>query len=406
MAGGISMELAKQAAKAALLALLALAYPCGATTTNAADPQFAIVGNGTAPPTVGLNGDIQIRIVNGASIQPNKLQLRLNGWPLGVEPRVLASKDQPTFVFKLLRTDANRQMWDQLLGSPFFKAENGRYLVPVGIEVDGKALEMQTPPQPDASSQPKIDLILFKDWAMTLGLIFAAVIAVSTVILGWKKPIVRDGLIPQMRLSDRPYSLGRTQMAFWFCLVLISFVFILVVTQDTNSVTAETFALIGISASTALGAVAIDQSKNDAVVRTQRTLEGMGIKTAADVDRLYAQDPAVFARTILPDAQIPAGLRPGLQANANPTVGQFLDEYKIQVRDYVSGGFLADLVNDVNGPTIHRWQIVIWTLLLGGVYLVRVYTNLETPAFGTNLLALMGISSGVYLGFKIPEKQT
>ena len=67
---------------------------------------------------------------------------------------------------------------------------------------------------------------------------------------------------------------------------------------------------------------------------------------------------------------------------------------------------MRDLVNDVNGPTIHRWQILIWTLVFGGIYAYSVYANLVTPNFSDNLLALMGISGATYIGFKIPEKQS
>jgi hypothetical protein len=38
------------------------------------------------------------------------------------------------------------------------------------------------------------------------------------------------------------------------------------------------------------------------------------------------------------------------------------------------------------------------------VYLVSVYLRLDMPDFDNQLLALMGISNGTYLGFKLPEK--
>ncbi len=50
--------------------------------------------------------------------------------------------------------------------------------------------------------------------------------------------------------------------------------------------------------------------------------------------------------------------------------------------------------------------MLLWTVSLGLVFIVGVYQKLAMPEFDATLLALMGISSGVYLGFKIPEKQT
>ena len=71
----------------------------------------------------------------------------------------------------------------------------------------------------------------------------------------------------------------------------------------------------------------------------------------------------------------------------------------------VSENFCKDLLTDVNGITLHRFQILIWTLVLGFLFVLGVYRDLAMPEFSGTLLALMGISSGTYLGFKIPERQ-
>jgi hypothetical protein len=47
--------------------------------------------------------------------------------------------------------------------------------------------------------------------------------------------------------------------------------------------------------------------------------------------------------------------------------------------------------------------MVVWTLALGLVFIKSVSGSLEMPTFGTNELALMGISAGTYLAFKFPE---
>ena len=69
-----------------------------------------------------------------------------------------------------------------------------------------------------------------------------------------------------------------------------------------------------------------------------------------------------------------------------------------------SEGFLRDLVSDPTGVSIHRFQMFAWTLILGVIFVASVYKNLEMPQFSATLLGLMGISSGTYLGFKVPEK--
>jgi len=54
---------------------------------------------------------------------------------------------------------------------------------------------------------------------------------------------------------------------------------------------------------------------------------------------------------------------------------------------------------------LHRFQIVVWTLVFTVIFVARVFVHLAMPDFDSQLLALMGISSGTYIGFKFPEKQ-
>ncbi|HKS24688.1 MAG TPA: hypothetical protein VJZ76_17965 [Thermoanaerobaculia bacterium] len=69
-----------------------------------------------------------------------------------------------------------------------------------------------------------------------------------------------------------------------------------------------------------------------------------------------------------------------------------------------SAGFLRDVMSDPAGISLHRFQMFAWTLILGVIFVGSVYHNLEMPQFSATLLGLMGISSGTYLGFKVPEK--
>jgi len=66
-----------------------------------------------------------------------------------------------------------------------------------------------------------------------------------------------------------------------------------------------------------------------------------------------------------------------------------------------SQGFLTDLLSDGSGPSFHRYQMVLFTVILAVIFVVKVATNLVMPEFDTTLLGLMGISNGTYLGFKL-----
>lgn len=83
-----------------------------------------------------------------------------------------------------------------------------------------------------------------------------------------------------------------------------------------------------------------------------------------------------------------------------------IDGGKAAIANAKSEGFLLDLLTDRNGITVYRFQLMLWTMALGVVYVFSVYQTLSTPNFDANLLTLTGISAGTYLGFKIPEKQS
>src|SRR5262249_3292899 len=71
----------------------------------------------------------------------------------------------------------------------------------------------------------------------------------------------------------------------------------------------------------------------------------------------------------------------------------------------VSEGPVKDLLTDSDGISFHRFQMLVWTIVLAFLFVIGVYQTLTMPTFSNTLLSLMGISSGTYLGFKIPEKQ-
>jgi hypothetical protein len=69
-----------------------------------------------------------------------------------------------------------------------------------------------------------------------------------------------------------------------------------------------------------------------------------------------------------------------------------------------SKGFLTDILSDgQGGPQVHRIQVVIWTLVLGTIYVSNIFDSLVLTAFDSNLLILVGIANGVYAGFKTQE---
>ena len=61
------------------------------------------------------------------------------------------------------------------------------------------------------------------------------------------------------------------------------------------------------------------------------------------------------------------------------------------------------LLAENNRISFHRFQIFVWTLILGITFVANVYNELAMPEFGATLLGLLGISAGMYVGFKLSE---
>jgi hypothetical protein len=345
--------------------------------------------------------------------------------------------------FLLTRNASNKPVWTLLLGSP--TAAHTAVTVALGVR------------EKDRTTQPTIEgndtgatfqLEVFS-W-LWLWIAVAAVAVVLALVVGtaWRTTTLRDCLLPQLPASEQPYSLGRCQMAFWFVLIFASFIFLYVMLWDYNTVSPQALALMGISSATALAAVAVDILKDSPADMANRALQALGLNTHADVLRVQqeidarkpqvpaTQAKAQVARTAAEQAQAASdaiAVNPvasadqkataaktakdaaGLADAADRAVTQLqaeIQDREIVIRTYEdkSGpfrgeNFFKDITTDLNGPTVHRLQVVFWTVALGGVFLVGVYRDLAMPPdFSTTLLALIGLSGAGYVGFKYPEK--
>ncbi|MGR9257468.1 hypothetical protein [Rhizobium leguminosarum] len=132
-----------------------------------------------------------------------------------------------------------------------------------------------------------------------------------------------------------PYSLARTQMAFWLFLTLAGFIFLwLSMGLYLGLITSGILVLLGINATTGLFSIRMNDEKD---------------------------------------------------------------------KQSTSRSFLSDIISDGEGPTLHRIQVVAWTLVLGMIFVWNVFWNFNFVNFDTNLLLLIGVAQSMYLGFKWQE---
>lgn len=193
---------------------------------------------------------------------------------------------------------------------------------------------------------PEITLVVFRGGTVLLGAAAVLLLIWAVLRLARRTDALRDTTAPIPAAPDRrQYSLGRCQMAFWFVLITGCFLLLWLVTGDYNAiVSAQSLTLLGVSGATAIGAAAIDVAKSDV-----------------------------------------GGAAYGSLITVHTT-------------------FWSDVLRDASGWAFHRLQVLIWTVLLGGIAVWSAYTNLTLPTFDNNLLIMMGISSSLYLGFKFPER--
>jgi hypothetical protein len=172
-------------------------------------------------------------------------------------------------------------------------------------------------------------------------------------------------------------------------------------------------ALIGISAATTVSAALIDASKDaggagSATGATPRpgrltpdqVREGLQELESLASEIKAAEETLAAAKSAKPAD--PAAVTKATQARDQLLLKRVNNERELEKGGCVLGsrGFFTDLFSDQNGVAFHRYQMVVWTVVLGVVFVVLVYRDLAMPDFDASLLGLMGISSGTYIGFK------
>ncbi|HTB66470.1 MAG TPA: hypothetical protein VK727_09590 [Steroidobacteraceae bacterium] len=345
---------------------------------------------------VRLNDKLWVVLNRPLPDAATKYTLFLNDEEVGglSPPIATTSRSQPALLFTLKRTSLNDAFWRELLGSPVDDHVN----VVVSLGRHAGAGPSERIAGAAAGANFELEVFTGLDLALAVGVILLV------LILVWgharTRTTLRDNLLPQLAPSRQPYSLGRSQMAFWFTLIFVSFVVLFFLLQDTNILTSQALLLMGISGCTAAAAVAVDVARTSPADVANCALQALGLKTYEDVQRV--QQEIVNRATALAALPPASPQRPQLQIEINDRTS-ILRTYEDKVRPFVSQGWFKDVTTDINGPTVHRLQVVFWTAALGAIFLYSVYRNLAMPEFNGTLLALMGISSAGYVGFKIQE---
>lgn len=331
-----------------------------------------------------------------------------------------ASKDETpveykitTVYFPLVRSDVSKSTWSHLLNQPVL---DRRVVVSVGFN-NGE--EIRSELRPDAQGEQKLDqqffLTIIPKLRTAFGFIVILIALIAFCALARHTHIIRDANSPRRPDGQRPYSLARGQMAFWFFLVIASYFFLWVVTGDMDTLNTSVLGLIGISAGTALGSAFVDAAK-------PVTAGSSGNQPIVDVTRPHLEVLAELNQ-LRADTQKELEALQKVRTTISPSDKQALDDNEQrqnEVRERLANyrwqsayfawptwkGVMYDLLAENNLISFHRFQIFVWTLILGIMFVANVYNELAMPAFSATLLGLLGISAGTYVGFKLPEAKT
>jgi hypothetical protein len=397
-----------------------------AATAQAADqppptfsPESAALGDRiTVTVSPMTNQDVTVK-----ASDKSKVVLFLDGVPFKglCAESYYSTNETSRFTFILQRTDSTWTNWVCLLGSP----KKPSKLVEVGIGWDGDRVAQ--------TSDGKLNLVVIRDWSLWIFSGLFVLFAYGFLVLATRTEILRDSgpspaknrpphtmtrwqaggwcavavgatltvwqhrgewlflsvvlVVGFWELSGKglqrpppnclkPFSLARLQMAVWFFLVVIAFVFLWLVTRSIDTLNSTVLVLMGIGAGTALGAEVQNAGKPTKLDDLNNERQTLAVKPVAN------RTPEEVTQLVTLDQQINA------EINKPPPA---------------SVGFLDDILTDASGISFHRFQMAVWTFVLGIIFVVGVYRDLAMPDFNGTLLALLGISNGTYLGFMIPE---
>jgi hypothetical protein len=306
---------------------------------------------------------------------PTKLNLFLDGLKLPevtATPIAAADGSPPRLAFTLRRlADKPESMtaWSNVMAKALKeKGENAKFSVAVGdergiIATIDKAVAFETRG--------------FNERLLETGGI-ALILAGSFCFWGRQKKWawIRDNYaVPEGSLptgTKRSFSLGRIQMLWWAWIIGVSMGCVWLSTGEAWALNETCLILIGISAATGVGAVAV------------------------------MPDGVAALKTKLDEANM---VLSGLPAGDGKTQEsqELVDAAKQRLVDAIkSGGFWQDISSNFGDASagLHRLQNIAFTLVFGGWFLMMTFQSGAMPSLSTMLLTLMGISGSAYVGFK------
>jgi hypothetical protein len=283
--------------------------------------------------------------------------------------------------------------------------------VTLTLKSGSETLTLPTAVTPQAQDKrSRFNLIGIRLVTFYLITIFFAFIAMLLGFLVAKTDIVRD---PCRRRPEgvEPLSLARSQMAFWFVVIAAAFLFLWVTTGSISTINTTCLVLLAIGTTTAVASAKLGEKKEGA----KDLSDALGETPSA----MLKQTPKGILEAIKKKLkELPTIPTNQITAEEKTTRMKILKCHKEEIKKFISKkprwlhhtvyfwgyrlrSVREDLLTEEGGTyDFQRFQVLAWTLILGLAFVVKVFSDRVMPTFDTNVLLLMGISSGAYLTFK------
>jgi hypothetical protein len=326
-------------------------------------------------------------------------------------PNVFRTNRISYYGVRLEQNDTDRAVWKKLGRNLGFSLKR-----PMEVSLGyagGPPMNTWVYPQPVVEQSPFF-LVMLSKGQVILGVVVIAGAFLLFIQLTRRTDILRDPSVALRPDGSKPFSLARAQMAFWFFMVVGSFFFLWLLSGDTDTLNASTLTLIGISAGTAVSSAFIDMGKRgtddfyeNVVSKTglQKRREDLLADLKSDLCKTEDAIQELRNRIAAPEKKDPQ-----TAADDDRRLAALIDQKERlegQIEFFAAPRWKAamqDLLNENGVTSFHRFQMCVWTIVLGIIFVAEVYTKMAMPDFSATLLGLMGISAGTFIGFKIPEQ--
>lgn len=309
-------------------------------------------------------GDYLIVAVNRGDLDSvrknfNQYRLWINGICFPNMKPLFINESEPGLVFRLERDTAKNSPWQLYYSNPNYWKTHRNSVIKLGT------LTKEFQP---ISTPHTINLYTSHLWMRWI--FYPAFILLVLVIIWFGRALLKDTALFTSRgakisfitkdeddtnaaagiinIKKVPYSLARLQFLLWLLVILFGMLHIWIITDVLISPTGSTLLLLGISGGTFYLGNLLD------------TPSGGGTPLA----------PAELASFI---------------------------------NDNQSKNLIFDVLNNGQSISLHRMQLLIFTVFLCCYFVTVVIGDLIIPQISDTLLALMGISSTMYAGVKTTE---